>query len=81
MNNFDEFWAKYPGKKVAKPKCKLKYDKLSDDEHKKVMLAIRLSRDTGQPLQSRMNLWLSGAIRRRLLISNAGMTRLKAMPS
>jgi len=41
MNNFDEFWAKYPGKKVAKPKCKLKYDKLSDDEHKKVMLAIQ----------------------------------------
>jgi len=41
VTNFDEFWAKYPGKKVAKPKCKLKYDKLSDDEHKKVMLAIQ----------------------------------------
>ena len=40
MTNFDEFWACYPGKKVARPKCKLKYDKLSDDEHKAVMLAI-----------------------------------------
>jgi len=41
MTNFDAFWQAYPGKKVAKPKCKDKYDKLSDDEHKEVMLAIQ----------------------------------------
>ena len=41
MNNFDEFWRAYPGKKVAKPKCKEKYDKLSEEEHKEVMLGIQ----------------------------------------
>lgn len=40
MSNFQEFWARYPGKKVAKPNCEKKYEKLSDEEHKKVMLAI-----------------------------------------
>ena len=41
MTNFTEFWIAFPGKKVAKPKCQQKYDKLSDDEHKQVMLAIQ----------------------------------------
>jgi len=41
MTNFDEFWRAYPGKKVAKPKCKEKYDKLSDEDHKEVMLGIQ----------------------------------------
>jgi len=41
MTNFTEFWMAYPGKRVSKPKCEEKYSKLSDDEHKKVMLAIQ----------------------------------------
>jgi len=41
MNNFDEFWRDYPGRKVAKPKCKEKYDKLTDEEHKEVILGIQ----------------------------------------
>ena len=41
LNNFDEFWRAYPGKKVARPKCKEKYDKLTEDEHKEVMLGIQ----------------------------------------
>lgn len=40
MSNFDEFWSRYPGKKVSKPKCQEKYNKLSDAEHKEIMLAI-----------------------------------------
>jgi len=41
LNNFDEFWRAYPGKKVARPKCKEKYDKLTEEEHKEVMLGIQ----------------------------------------
>jgi len=33
VTNFTEFWMAYPGKKVAKPKCQQKYDKLSDAEY------------------------------------------------
>ena len=40
MTNFDEFWARYPGKKVAKPKCRDKYEKLDDETHKRILLAI-----------------------------------------
>jgi len=40
MDKFSEFWARYPGKKIAKLKCRDKYDKLPEDEHKKIMLAI-----------------------------------------
>jgi len=41
VTNFTEFWMTYPGKRVAKPKCQEKYDKLTDEEHKEVMLAIQ----------------------------------------
>ena len=40
MTPFEEFWQAWPGKRIARSKCEKKYAKITDEEHKAIMLAL-----------------------------------------